>query len=102
MEEAKAAGPWQEHPGQGFDFELFVHTGAGRYICGEETALINSWKDGAPTRGPSPLPAVSGVWGKPTCVNNVETLCNVPSIIGNGVAWYQGWHCRVRKITAPS
>ena len=91
VEEAKAAGLLGKNIlGSGFDFELFVHTGAGRYICGEETALINSWKGAAPTRAPSPFPAVSGVWGKPTCVNNVETLCNVPAIIGNGVAWYQG------------
>ncbi len=91
VEEAKAAGLLGKNIlGSGFDFELFVHTGAGRYICGEETALINSWRVAAPTRAPSPLPAVSGVWGKPTCVNNVETLCNVPAIIGNGVAWYQG------------
>jgi NADH-quinone oxidoreductase subunit F len=90
--EAKAAGLLGKNIlGSGFDFELFVHTGAGRYICGEETALINSLEGRrANPRAKPPFPAVSGVWGKPTCVNNVETLCNVPAIIGNGVAWYQG------------
>jgi NADH-quinone oxidoreductase subunit F len=92
VEEAKAAGLLGKNIlGSGVDFELFVHTGAGRYICGEETALINSLEGRrANPRAKPPFPAVSGVWGKPTCVNNVETLCNVPAIIGNGVAWYQG------------
>jgi NADH-quinone oxidoreductase subunit F len=92
IEEAKAAGLLGKNIlGSGVDFELFVHTGAGRYICGEETALINSLEGRrANPRAKPPFPAVSGVWGKPTCVNNVETLCNVPAIIGNGVAWYQG------------
>lgn len=77
--------------GSGFDCELFVHTGAGRYICGEETALINSLEGRrANPRSKPPFPATSGAWGKPTCVNNVETLCNVPSIVVNGVEWYQG------------
>lgn len=75
----------------GFNFELFVHTGAGRYICGEETALINSLEGRrANPRSKPPFPASAGVWGKPTCVNNVETLSNVPAILANGVAWYQG------------
>ncbi|UBH26653.1 NADH-quinone oxidoreductase subunit NuoF [Aeromonas enteropelogenes] len=92
VEEARAAGLLGKNIlGSGFDFELFVHTGAGRYICGEETALINSLEGRrANPRAKPPFPAVSGVWGKPTCVNNVETLCNVPAIIGNGVPWYQG------------
>ncbi len=68
-----------------------MHTGAGRYICGEETALINSTEGRrANPRSKPPFPASSGVWGKPTCVNNVETLCNVPAILANGVEWYQG------------
>lgn len=68
-----------------------MHTGAGRYICGEETALINSPEGRrANPRSKPPFPASSGVWGKPTCVNNVETLCNVPAILANGVEWYQG------------
>jgi len=91
VEEAKAAG-WlgKNIKGSGFDFELFVHTGAGRYICGEETALINSLEGRrANPRAKPPFPAAVGVWGKPTCVNNVETLCNVPAIIAGGVDWYK-------------
>lgn len=77
--------------GSGFSFELFVHTGAGRYICGEETALINSLEGRrAIPRSKPPFPANVGVWGKPTCVNNVETICNVPAIIEYGVNWYIG------------
>lgn len=75
----------------GFDFELVVHTGAGRYICGEETALINSLEGRrANPRSKPPFPATVGAWGKPTCVNNVETLCNVPAIIESGASWYKG------------
>lgn len=77
--------------GAGFNFELFVHTGAGRYICGEETALINSLEGRrANPRAKPPFPALAGAWGKPTCVNNVETLNNVPAIMLNGVDWYKG------------
>ncbi len=92
IEEAKAAGLLGKNiMGSGFDFELFVHTGAGRYICGEETALINSLEGRrANPRSKPPFPATSGAWGKPTCVNNVETLCNVPSILEYGKEWYIG------------
>ncbi|HGJ5874015.1 NADH-quinone oxidoreductase subunit NuoF [Arsenophonus apicola] len=92
IEEAKAAGLLGKNIlASGFDFELFVHTGAGRYICGEETALINSLEGRrANPRSKPPFPATSGVWGKPTCVNNVETLCNVPAIITHGKEWYLG------------
>lgn len=77
--------------GSGFNFELAVHTGAGRYICGEETALINSLEGRrANPRAKPPFPALVGAWGKPTCVNNVETLNNIPAIVLNGVSWYQG------------
>lgn len=77
--------------GTGFNFELFVHTGAGRYICGEETALINSLEGRrANPRAKPPFPALAGAWGKPTCVNNVETLNNIPSIMQSGVEWYKG------------
>ncbi|WP_457913976.1 NADH-quinone oxidoreductase subunit NuoF [Candidatus Gillettellia adelgis] len=72
-----------------FNFDLIIHTGAGRYICGEETALINSLEGRrANPRSKPPFPAFSGAWGKPTCVNNVETLCNIPAILANGVKWY--------------
>lgn len=77
--------------GSGFDYDILVHTGAGRYICGEETALINSLEGRrANPRSKPPFPAAVGAWGKPSCVNNVETLCNVPAIIDSGVDWYKG------------
>lgn len=92
IDEAKEAGLLGKNVfGSGFDFELFVHTGAGRYICGEETALINSLEGRrANPRAKPPFPASSGAWGKPTCVNNVETLCNVPAILEHGADWYKG------------
>jgi NADP-reducing hydrogenase subunit HndC len=74
----------------GFDFELHVHAGAGAYICGEETALIESieGKRGEPRARP-PYPPTYGLWGKPTLINNVETLANVAPIIRNGAEWYR-------------
>ncbi|XBC39873.1 MAG: NADH-quinone oxidoreductase subunit NuoF [Buchnera aphidicola (Chaetogeoica yunlongensis)] len=76
--------------GSGLDFGIFLHTGAGRYICGEETALINSLEGKrANPRAKPPFPAYVGLWGKPTCVNNVETLSNVPAIVLNGIEWYK-------------
>lgn len=76
--------------GSTFSFELVLHTGAGRYICGEETALINSLEGRrANPRSKPPFPAIFGLWGKPTCVNNVETLSNIPCIVLNGVNWYK-------------
>lgn len=74
----------------GFDFELHVHAGAGAYICGEETALIESieGKRGEPRARP-PYPPTFGLWGKPTLINNVETLANIPPIIRNGAEWYR-------------
>ena len=73
----------------GFDLELTVHRGAGAYICGEETALLESieGKRGHPRLKP-PFPAVVGLYGAPTVINNVETLANVPHIIENGAEWY--------------
>ena len=77
--------------GTGFDLDVIVHTSAGRYICGEETALLNALEGKrANPRAKPPFPQVSGLWGKPTIVNNVETLCNLPGIIAYGVDWYQG------------
>jgi len=75
--------------GQGFNFHIHLHAGAGAYICGEETALIESveGKRGQPRARP-PYPPTYGLWGKPTLVNNVETLANVPHIIRNGGEWY--------------
>ncbi len=76
--------------GSGFDFDIHIHAGAGAYICGEETALIESieGKRGEPRSRP-PYPTTNGLWDKPTAVNNVETLANVPAIIRNGSAWYR-------------
>jgi NADH-quinone oxidoreductase subunit F len=75
--------------GSGFDLDLFVHRGAGAYICGEETALLESLegKRGHPRLKP-PFPAVVGLYGAPTVINNVETLANVSHIINNGAEWY--------------
>ena len=92
IEEARQAG-WlgASINGSGFDFDIAVHTGAGRYICGEETALISSLEGKrANPRAKPPFPGQSGAWGKPSVVNNVETLCNVPAVILNGADWYQG------------
>ncbi|MEE9473055.1 MAG: NADH-quinone oxidoreductase subunit NuoF [Acidimicrobiia bacterium] len=75
--------------GSGFDFDITLHIGAGAYICGEETALLNSLEGrrGEPRIKP-PFPAVEGLYGKPTIVNNVETLSNLPWIVLNGGAAY--------------
>ncbi|HAR87151.1 MAG TPA: NADH-quinone oxidoreductase subunit F [Clostridium sp.] len=73
----------------GFDFDIEIKYGAGAFVCGEETALIHSIEGnrGEPTNKP-PFPAESGLWNKPTCVNNVETLANIPAIINNGSDWF--------------
>src|SRR5688500_7301581 len=76
--------------GSPFSFELHLHTGAGRYMCGEETALLNALEGKRATpRAKPPFPQVSGLFGKPTIVNNVETLCNIPHIVNNGAAWFK-------------
>ncbi len=76
--------------GSSFNFKIHIHSGAGAYICGEETALIESieGKAGMPRSRP-PFPTTHGLWGKPTLVNNVETLANVPPILLNGPEWYR-------------
>ncbi len=78
--------------GTGFSFDLQIHAGAGAYICGEETALIESieGKRGEPRPRP-PYPTTNGLWDKPTLVNNVETLANVAPIIRNGAAWFKSF-----------
>lgn len=75
--------------GSGFDLDLIVHRGAGAYICGEETALLESLegKRGHPRLKP-PFPAVVGIYGSPTVINNVETIANVSHIMNNGAEWY--------------
>ncbi|GAB4495545.1 MAG: NADH-quinone oxidoreductase subunit NuoF [Anaerolineales bacterium] len=82
--------------GSDFNFDIHIHSGAGAYICGEETALIESieGKRGEPRPRP-PYPTTHGLWGKPTLVNNVETLANIPPILKNGWQWY-------RQIGTPS
>jgi NADH-quinone oxidoreductase subunit F len=76
--------------GSPYSLDLYTHLGAGAYICGEETALLESLegKLGQPRNRP-PFPAQVGLYGKPTVVNNVETLANVPAIVLNGAAWYR-------------
>ncbi len=77
--------------GSGYDFDVFVHRGAGAYICGEETALIESLegKKGQPRLKP-PFPAGVGVWGCPTTVNNVESIAVIPTILRRTAAWFAG------------
>lgn len=76
--------------GSGFDFDLEIRLGAGAFVCGEETALIKSIEGerGMPNPKP-PFPAQSGVWGKPTIINNVETYANIAQIIKNGAYWFK-------------
>ncbi len=76
--------------GSGFDFDLSIYLGAGAFVCGEETALMRSieGKRGMPRPRP-PFPAVKGLWDKPTVLNNVETLANIPPIILNGSEWFR-------------
>jgi NADH-quinone oxidoreductase subunit F len=86
--EAKLIGKNNVH---GWDFDLYVHHGAGAYICGEETALLESLegKKGQPRLKP-PFPANVGLYGCPTTVNNVETIAQVPDILRRGAAWFAG------------
>jgi NADH-quinone oxidoreductase subunit F len=76
--------------GTDFSLELYLHISAGRYICGEETALLSALEGRrALPRAKPPFPPVVGLWGKPTIANNVETICNVPHIIARGPDWYR-------------
>jgi NADH-quinone oxidoreductase subunit F len=86
--------------GSGKRIDMHVHKGAGAYICGEETALMNSLEGrrGNPRIKP-PFPAVSGVFGQPTTINNVETLAAVPHIINNGAEWYKSMSLSSPKST---
>ncbi|MDD5461243.1 MAG: NADH-quinone oxidoreductase subunit NuoF [Methylococcales bacterium] len=89
---ARAKGYLGEHIlNSEFSLEIHLHTSAGRYICGEETALLNALEGKRATpRAKPPFAVVSGLWGRPTVINNVETLCNVPHILNYGVEWYRG------------
>ena len=77
--------------GTGYDLELVVHAGAGAYICGEETALLDSLEGrrGQPRLRP-PFPAVAGLYASPTVINNVESIASVPCIVANGAEWFSG------------
>ncbi|HDR14386.1 MAG TPA: NADH-quinone oxidoreductase subunit NuoF, partial [Desulfobacteraceae bacterium] len=90
IEQARGYGLLGENIlGTGFDFDLSIYQGAGAFVCGEETALMTSieGKRGEPRSRP-PFPAVSGLWGKPSVLNNVETLASIGQIIEKGAAWF--------------
>jgi len=90
--EARAAGYLGENVlGSGFDLDIVVHAGAGAYICGEETALLDSLEGrrGQPRLKP-PFPAVAGLYARPTVVNNVESIASVPAIVSGGADWFKG------------
>ncbi len=91
VEEAYEAGLIGKNNKNGWDFDLYVHHGAGAYICGEETALLESLegKKGMPRLKP-PFPANSGLYGCPTTVNNVESIAVAPEILRRGAAWFAG------------
>ena len=75
--------------GSGFNFDIEIRLGAGAFVCGEETALISSIEGGrGMSRNKPPFPAEKGLWGKPTIINNVETLANIPEIIFQGAEWF--------------
>jgi len=77
--------------GSGFNLDLRIHGSAGRYICGEETALLNALEGKRATpRSKPPFPQVCGLFGKPTIVNNTETIANIPHIVNNGPDWFKG------------
>ncbi|GAB3819371.1 NADH-quinone oxidoreductase subunit NuoF [Tessaracoccus terricola] len=91
VREAYAAGYLGKNIlGTGYDLDIIVHAGAGAYICGEETALLDSLEGrrGQPRLRP-PFPAVAGLYASPTVVNNVESIASVPSIVDKGAAWFQ-------------
>jgi len=93
VKEAYAAGLLgQNILGSGFNLEVVVHAGAGAYICGEETALLDSLEGrrGQPRLKP-PFPAVAGLYASPTVINNVETIANIPYIVRNGADWLKQW-----------
>ena len=77
--------------GSGYDLELSLHVSAGRYICGEETALLNALEGRrAVPRAKPPHPQTCGLWGKPTIINNAETISNISHIVQNGAEWFRG------------
>ncbi|MGM0431431.1 MAG: NADH-ubiquinone oxidoreductase-F iron-sulfur binding region domain-containing protein [Spirochaetota bacterium] len=105
IEDARSYGLLGENIlGSGFSFDLEIRMGSGAFVCGEETALINSieGKRGEPRPRP-PFPAQQGLWGSPTLLNNVETYANIPPIIDQGAQWYSGFgseHSKGTKVFA--
>lgn len=91
LENARQAGYLGKNIlGSGFSFDILVHRSGGRYICGEATALLNALMGKRPNPiKPPPYPTVKGLWDRPTVVNNVETLANIPHILRNGPEWYR-------------
>ncbi len=101
LQQARAAGLLGKNIlGRGFDFDAKIRLGAGAFVCGEETALIASieGRRGSPSPRP-PYPSVRGLWGRPTAINNVETLAGVPAIILRGGAWYAGYGTETTRGT---
>jgi NADH-quinone oxidoreductase subunit F len=91
LAEAYAEGCLGKHLfGSDFSLDVYLHISAGRYMCGEETGLLNALEGKrANPRSKPPFPQVSGLWGKPTIVQNVETLCNLPHIVRHGAEWFR-------------
>ncbi|HDQ13421.1 MAG TPA: NADH-quinone oxidoreductase subunit NuoF, partial [Sediminispirochaeta sp.] len=101
LQQAREAGLLGERIlGSDFSFDLEIRMGSGAFVCGEETALINSieGKRGEPRPRP-PFPAQKGLWGKPSLLNNVETYTNVPAIISRGASWYSSFGTEESKGT---
>jgi NADH:ubiquinone oxidoreductase subunit F (NADH-binding)/(2Fe-2S) ferredoxin len=100
IEQARDYGLRKRYPGVRFDFDVKVVRGAGAFVCGEETSLIASIEGRlAEPRTRPPYPAQSGLWGKPTNINNVETWANVPVIIDRGAAWFSSIGTQLSKGT---
>src|SRR5208337_5163257 len=101
MQQAKEYGLLGENIlGSGFDLDIVIKMGAGAFVCGEETALMGSieGKRGMPRPRP-PFPAVNGLFGKPTIINNVETLANLPTLANRGAEWFSAVGTKTSKGT---
>jgi NADH-quinone oxidoreductase subunit F/NADP-reducing hydrogenase subunit HndC len=101
IEDARRLGLLGENVlGSGFAFELEIREGSGAFVCGEETSLLRSIEGAIPEpRQRPPFPVQSGLWGKPTVINNVETLANVPAIVLRGACWFAGLGTKSSKGT---
>ena len=100
VDQAYAAGLIGKNNKNGWDFDLYVNHGAGAYICGEETAMLESLegKKGQPRLKP-PFPANMGLYGCPTTVNNVESIAVAPTILRRGAAWFSGFGAKNNAVT---